>query len=251
MFDLTVSGVQHGTATVTARATDRATGQTFTATLNVLVKGAPDLNDALNVEGGTLSFTSSGTYPWVVDMESYPGRVAARSTNAGHDSTVSTVSLSNLHMDQGDVLSFDWYVSCETGFDYLRFYVNGSEITYLTGSDTGWLSYSFTAQAAGNYSFTWKYDKDLMIADGMDCAWLDDVKLTPAGETPPAYTLGDVDNNGAVDSADALLTLRYAMGLTSLSDHALAAADVDGNGTVDSADALTILRYAMGLISGF
>ena len=251
MFDLTVSGVGQGTATVTAQATDRATGQTFTATLNVLVKGAPDLNDALNAEGGDLSFTSSGAYPWVVDMESYPGRVAARTTNAGHDSTESTVTLSNLHMDQGDVLSFDWYASCETGFDYLRFYANGSEITYLTGSDTGWLSYSFTAQSAGNYSFTWKYDKDIMIADGMDCAWLDEVKLTPAGEVPPEYTPGDVDNSGTVDVADALLALRYAMGLITLSDNAFSAADVNGSGNVDVADAVTILRYAMGLINNF
>lgn len=72
------------------------------------------------------------------------------------------------------------------------------------------------AEAAGNYSFTWKFEKDIMIADGMDCAWLDEVKLTPADEEPPAYLLGDVDNNGVVDAADALLTLRCAMDLISL-----------------------------------
>ena len=64
---------------------------------------------------------------------------------------------------------------------------------------------------------------------------------------PHDFLLGDVDMNGVVNSADALLTLRYAMGLVELTPEQLERADMDGNGTVNSADALAILRVSMGL----
>lgn len=58
---------------------------------------------------------------------------------------------------------------------------------------------------------------------------------------------GDVDGNGSVDSADALLTFRYVMGLADAASVDLDAADVEGDGTVTSADALLIMRRVMGL----
>ena len=66
--------------------------------------------------------------------------------------------------------------------------------------------------------------------------------------TPPAPKLGDVDLDGEVTVADALLTLRAAMGLIGLTGEQQALADVDASGAVDAADALMILRAAMGLI---
>lgn len=55
---------------------------------------------------------------------------------------------------------------------------------------------------------------------------------------------GDVDGNGVVEITDALMTLRYAMGIETLTDEQLAVADVNGDGTVDAADALVIMRWA-------
>lgn len=60
-------------------------------------------------------------------------------------------------------------------------------------------------------------------------------------------TPGDVDANGSVTVADAVLSLRCALGLITLEGSALLAADIDGSGTVSVADALMILRIAMGL----
>ena len=63
-----------------------------------------------------------------------------------------------------------------------------------------------------------------------------------------AALLGDADNNGTVDSVDALLILRYALRiLDSLSS--MDNADVTGDGEVDSVDALMVLRYALGIIT--
>ncbi|MBO4562811.1 MAG: S8 family serine peptidase [Clostridia bacterium] len=65
-------------------------------------------------------------------------------------------------------------------------------------------------------------------------------------EDPLPVLLGDVNGDGVVDSADALLTLRYAMGIVGEASLIVEAADIDGDGAVTSADALMILRRALG-----
>ena len=63
--------------------------------------------------------------------------------------------------------------------------------------------------------------------------------------------LGDVDGNGVIDTTDALLALRHALGIINLSPAERQRADVDGNGVIDTTDALLILRYALGIINAF
>ena len=75
------------------------------------------------------------------------------------------------------------------------------------------------------------------------------IKAHGSGETPPPPVLmGDVDGNGVVDMQDALMVLRYSMGLISAMP-VMAAADVNSSGQIEMNDALMILRAAMGLIS--
>ena len=57
---------------------------------------------------------------------------------------------------------------------------------------------------------------------------------------------GDVDQNGRVEAADALLALRFALGIIELTPEQLEIADVNGGGCT-AEDALIILRYAMGI----
>ena len=66
------------------------------------------------------------------------------------------------------------------------------------------------------------------------------------GETPEPVP-GDVNGSGAIETGDALLVLRYMLGVETLTEEQLAAADFDGSGTVDQADALLILRAALGI----
>ena len=59
--------------------------------------------------------------------------------------------------------------------------------------------------------------------------------------------MGDVDNSGSVTIEDALMLLRYSLGLIN-SLPAMPAADVTGDGTIDISDALKVLRISLGLI---
>ncbi|MBO4384400.1 MAG: S8 family serine peptidase [Clostridia bacterium] len=71
------------------------------------------------------------------------------------------------------------------------------------------------------------------------------IELTAVGGT----ILGDVDDDGEITAADALLVMRYALEIIDL-EHP-EAADVNGDGTVDLVDALLILRYAMDIVQNF
>ena len=63
-----------------------------------------------------------------------------------------------------------------------------------------------------------------------------------------AAQLGDVNGDGYIDAADALLCLRASVGLITLTPEQMTAADVNHDGLVDAGDAILILRYDARLI---
>ena len=66
-------------------------------------------------------------------------------------------------------------------------------------------------------------------------------------EYAPTFSAGDVNADGSVTIADAVLALRCAMGLITLSPEQMAPGDMNGDGDIGIADAVMILRAAMGL----
>lgn len=65
---------------------------------------------------------------------------------------------------------------------------------------------------------------------------------------------GDVNADSEVDSGDAILVLRYSVGLITLTDIEKWAGNVTSktsNDAIDSGDAIKILRYSVGLITSF
>ena len=58
---------------------------------------------------------------------------------------------------------------------------------------------------------------------------------------------GDLDGDGDVDEADARLAMRYAVGLETANENAMALGDMDGDGKITAADSREILRKAVGL----
>ena len=78
---------------------------------------------------------------------------------------------------------------------------------------------------------------------------LDYVEVTAA--EAPQILYGDADGNGTVAVTDAILALRFSMGLISEEQLDTVAADVDGSGSVTVTDAVLILRRSMGLIDTF
>ena len=103
----------------------------------------------------------------------------------------------------------------------------------------------FTAQSSGTYTFEWRYKKDASVHALDDCGYVDNVIYS--GNAVPVIP-GDADCSGEADSVDALLILRYALGIVETLP-SFENADVTGDGVVDSTDSLLVLRYALGIIS--
>lgn len=64
-----------------------------------------------------------------------------------------------------------------------------------------------------------------------------------------AVLCGDVNNDGIIDAADAVVIQRYDAGIITLTAEQFSAGDVNGDNIVDAADAVKIQRYDAGIIS--
>ena len=69
----------------------------------------------------------------------------------------------------------------------------------------------------------------------------------PTPEPTEAPTPGDFNGDGVIDTEDALMILRAALGIITLEPEQEALADFNGDGIVDTTDALLVLRIALGI----
>ena len=73
------------------------------------------------------------------------------------------------------------------------------------------------------------------------------VQITLSKITVADYTKGDVDGDGVVDLADAVLVINHYVGKP-VNKFVTKAADVDGDGVVDLADAVRIINFYVGKV---
>ena len=95
----------------------------------------------------------------------------------------------------GATLSFFYNVSSESGYDYLRFYIDGIQQNQWSGA-IAWTQQTYIL-AAGSRTLRWEYSKDNSASAGSDAAYLDDITITT---TAPA-ALRIVDGNQALGKA--------------------------------------------------
>jgi hypothetical protein len=98
---------------------------------------------------------------------------------------------------------------------------------------SGW----FTVPSSG-YSL----EGGVLTLFNIDTADVDQVSIGFEGRR-----LGDVDNNGRVQTADAIYIARYLVGYVDLNSNAAFYADTDDLGSVRNADAIMVARYLVGL----
>ncbi len=66
-----------------------------------------------------------------------------------------------------------------------------------------------------------------------------------------AITLGDLNNDGAINILDVTLAMQHVLGIINLTDSQLPAADVNGDGTINILDVTLIMQRALGMIDKF
>ncbi len=136
-----------------------------------------DLDAALNVDGGTLSFYCDTDYPMAV-CDTEEDRVCVVSTNQETSNSVSSVKFDVTNIEAGMVLSFDVRISSEPRYDKFVLKVNDTVINL--GDISGvipWTTYRYVIPEAGDYAFEFGYSKDSSANRNDDTMWLDNIQL--------------------------------------------------------------------------
>lgn len=136
-----------------------------------------ELDAALNVEGGALSFYCDASYPMAV-CNTEEGRVCAVSTNQEANNSVSSVKFDAVGVEAGMVLSFDVRISSEPRYDKFVLKVNDAVVNL--GDISGiipWTTYRYVITEAGDYTFELGYSKDSSANRNDDTMWLDNIQL--------------------------------------------------------------------------
>lgn len=207
------------------------------------------LDEALNIEGGTLEFVNGGLsrFPFTVCREGDRTAVYARCVPWLHyQYRVSTT----VDLDEGDMLVFDYKGVDEYNNPLgLRLYDGFTCLGNIRPYDNEWHAWTITADHSGTYNFSWDFG-----ISAHELCMLDNVRIVRAGETDPLAppeqpAQGDADGDGEITVSDALIALRASMGLLPDDGFVPSLCDVDGDGAVTLTDALLVLRFSMGIVT--
>jgi len=158
--------------------------------------GGTTLGDA--VDNTALTWTTGGNANWAVDTSTYYyGTSSAKSGTITHSQNTYIQTT----VTGAGTLTFYWKVSSESNYDYLRFYIDSTEQTKISGS-VDWQQKSYSI-SSGSYTLQWKYTKDGSVSSGSDCGWLDKVVFTGGDTTPP--TISNVQAS-SITSSGATIT---------------------------------------------
>jgi PKD repeat protein len=130
-------------------------------------------------ESGTLTqleWETGGTQPWLVsNLTPYEGAYCASSGDI-NDNQNSWISLT-YDVYSPENISFWYRVESESGYDYLRFYIDNTEQGEWAGI-VPWTQATFPV-TAGNHTFKWEYSKDVSVSTGADAGFIDYIVFPP------------------------------------------------------------------------
>jgi len=112
-----------------------------------------------------------GDASWAISSaEKNSGNYSAQAGSIDHDE--STTLQVTIDCVPGNI-TFYRKVSSESGFDYLKFYIDGAEQDKWSGEED-WAEVSLPV-TEGRRTFKWTYSKDGSVSEGEDTAWIDDI----------------------------------------------------------------------------
>jgi len=145
------------------------------------------LNFALNIAGGSINFTSTGTYPWIIKGDGT--RIYAQSGNAGVHSSTSTLT-AQITVTKASIVSFDFKAWGEgTSYDKCVFSVDGTTKFSYGERQNDWETYEVEVPA-GTHTLKWEYSKDGSAHPAGDYFAIDNVKIL--SNIPKAMWVDDV-----------------------------------------------------------
>jgi len=182
---------------------------------------------AVSFETGTFGtgWTFSGNANWTIDnSNAWDGSYSAKSGSIGDDQTT-TLSITMTTVSAGTI-SFYRKVSSEATYDFLQFYIDNTMKNEWSG-EMDWAEFSYSVPA-GSHIFKWVYTKDVYVASGSDCGWIDFITF------PPTATVNALAGPDGTVCENATFTCQG-----SATFYNTVAWATSGNGTFSSTNSLT------------
>jgi hypothetical protein len=138
------------------------------------------LEDFESGDFSQFDWVSGGNQPWqIINQNPFAGVYSARSGTISHNQ--SSQMIVQYEVGLADTISFYYKVSSESGYDYLRFWVNNVKVGEWAGA-VDWTKANVPV-TAGIKTFKWEYMKDGSVSNGDDCGWIDDIVFPPMATT--------------------------------------------------------------------
>ena len=198
------------------------------------------LDQALNVDDGTIHFICYGVHPWTVQSED--DRVFAMSGNAGAQSSFSGIR-AEVTAEEGDILTFDFKAWGQSRGELVKdaciFSIDGVTQFKYGARDNDWETHTVVLEA-GEHTLTWVYSKDEFFDPTGDYFAVDNVQIV-AG---PTYTRGDVDGDGNVGIGDVTSLIDFLLNGAS-PGVTVTSADTDLDGKASIGDVTALIDYLL------
>jgi len=138
----------------------------------------------------TYNWSTGGTQPWFITTElPYEGTYCLKSGTITHEQN-SSLEI-ELQVISPGTISFYRKVSSEANYDFLKFYVDGTEKGSWSG-EVDWALESYSV-AAGVRNFKWVYSKDVSVNTASDCAWIDFIEFPSIYDTDPILQIDQTE----------------------------------------------------------
>ena len=201
------------------------------------------LDKILDTTQGSIHFSTGGEYPWILAVDD-DGTVCARSSNAGEENSVSTLTATVTVTVPGTQLLTTFKARGEgtsTVFDACIFEVDGNEVFSFGSALGNYWNTNNKPLEVGTHTLTWTYSKDGSVNPQGDFFAISQVSLYI-----PTSLRGDVNGDGSVSIADvsALIDCLLSGNTEGVN---MAAADCDQNDNVGISDVSALIDY---LLSG-
>ncbi|MBQ9859326.1 MAG: redoxin domain-containing protein [Clostridia bacterium] len=130
-------------------------------------------------------------YSWSFVVAEKDGAACLKTTNKEIPGSFATL-LMDVHLEKGQALGFDYFVSSEKASDILHVVVNDQPIYTISGvpADNKWTScYAWVAEETGDYQLGLCYIKDTSTNEGEDTAYIRNMRIVDAAEVDTATYL--------------------------------------------------------------
>ena len=134
-------------------------------------------NSVIDFESGEIGAewnNNISDYPWVITETASAGAYAIKSTCEGVNSVSSAIEI-YVDVPYDSYVSFYQKVSSEANYDKGKFYIDGIEMSSISG-EIDW-EYAIFNVTQGAHLYRWEYSKDVSVSSNSDAYFIDNIRL--------------------------------------------------------------------------